>query len=193
MGEQAAELIKVDSTQAKDGSQSLRMQYGKRPVWIRSSEFSTPATGRLSVSAWIRCAEGQQPTVRIAVEGRTAQRSYYRFGAVGGVESRKIGSQWQKFAVHFDDLPVHGMDSLRVGFDLMGPGAIWVDQVEIFDRWLDSTDSTALTQRLAGAATMLENVHKLELGSFGHGRILGQIPAREFCGETGRKVCIKPG
>ena len=156
-GDQEPAAIQVDPTTVKSGKQSLQLKFKQQPVWIRSNEFAAPRTGRLSVSAWIRSTGKQQPTVRIAVEGRTPQRSYYRFGAIGGNAVRKLNSQWQKFAVHFDDLPIQGMDKLRVGFDLMEPGTIWIDQVEVFDRWLDRNDSTAITQRLAGAETMLEN------------------------------------
>ena len=67
----------------------------------------------------------------------------------------QIDNQWRRFAVHFDDLPAEELIDLRVGFDLMGAGEVLIDNVRVYDRWLDDKDTTAMTQLLAGAVELL--------------------------------------
>jgi hypothetical protein len=131
-----------------------------QPMWIRSHAIPVPETGRLSVSVWLRSAKSdQQPPLRIAIEAQQGDQSYYRFGSIGSLsptpQLNQISSQWQRFAVHFDDLPPERLTNLKIGFDLMGPGEIEIDQIEIYDRWFDELDAKAITQRLASCGPLL--------------------------------------
>lgn len=154
-------VVKFESTDTYEGSRSLRLSNSdETAVWIRSNEFSAPETGRLSVSAWLKTDQPDRPLpLRISLEGETGSGTYYRFGEIGRQVSsdnaNQTGARWQRFAVHFDDLPLQNLDRLRVGFDLMGPGSVMIDRVEIFDRWFDENDSKAITQLLATASTLL--------------------------------------
>ncbi|MEM9410744.1 MAG: hypothetical protein AAGA30_06495, partial [Planctomycetota bacterium] len=93
--------------------------------------------------------------------------TYYRFAEVGGliVDGRhsQLASEWKRFAVHFDDLPqIESGVGLRVGFDLMGQGEFYVDQVEIFDRWMDENDLKTLTQMVASIGPLIQQPVKME-------------------------------
>jgi hypothetical protein len=139
---------------------------------VRSNRFSVPNTGRLSVTAYLRIEDPtRQPALRIAIEGETQTSTYYRFGVIdttgtGGVtqdaESNQTNDPWRRFAVHFDDLPTEELRDLRIGFDLMDRGTVWIDDVSVHDRWFDENDAQALTQLLAGVAPLLENPHSFE-------------------------------
>ena len=95
----------------------------------------------------------------MAIEGQTRSSTYYRFGAIGALAPdsgvNQIDNQWRRFAVHFDDLPAEDLIDLRVGFDLMGAGEVLIDNVRVYDRWLDDKDTTAMTQLLASAVELL--------------------------------------
>ena len=128
-------------------------------VWMRSNRFAPPKTGRLSVTVWIKSVIAEQPPLRLAIEGQTRSSTYYRFGAIGALAPdsgvNQIDNQWRRFAVHFDDLPAEDLIDLRVGFDLMGAGEVLIDNVRVYDRWLDDKDTTAMTQLLASAVELL--------------------------------------
>ena len=166
-GQQATAKIRLDVQQAHQGRVSLRMSNQEtQPVWIRSNTIPVPETGRLSISAWVRMGEdGQQPPLRLAIEGQVGELNYYRFGAIGSLspnpQANQLTSQWQRFAVHFDDLPPN-VTNLRVGFDLMGQGSVNIDQVEVYDRWLDENDAKAITQRIASCNPLLANQQTFE-------------------------------
>jgi len=148
------------SSDASDGETGIQMKSSGHSVWIRSNPLASPKTGRLSVSVWLKVEDvGNQPPLRIAIEGKSDGLNFYRFGSVGSLgtgQKGQITNQWGRFAVHFDDLPVD-LQNLRVGLDLMGVGKVLVDQVEIFDRWFDENDSVAMTQLLASAGSGLQS------------------------------------
>ena len=151
---------KVFSWQQIEDNSALLIQSGPGSSWIRSNPFPVPATGRLSISVWLRTDNMEnQPPLRIAVE--SDQGMYYRFGRIGSLAPddpvNQVGANWRQYVVHFDDLPLDMASNLRVGFDMMGPGEVWVDRVETYDRLFDSNDIQALTQLLGIARPLVEN------------------------------------
>lgn len=166
-GPQTSDEVLFDNRQGHESSSSLRLTSQGDPVWIRSNRFSVPDTGRISVTAYLKIEDPEtQPPLRIAIEGETQNATYYRFGVVGSLapesSSKQIKGQWRRFAVHFDDLPASQLRDLRIGFDLMGRGTVWVDNVAVHDRWFDGNDARAITQLLAGAAPLMEEPNSFE-------------------------------
>ena len=150
------------------GTGSLLMtNTGDAPVWIRSNMFEGPSSGRLSIAVWLRIKEnGVQPPLRLAVDGKSKGKNYYRFGSVGSLSPdpnmNQVDSKWKRFAVHFDDLPIDGLSDVRVGFDLMGPGEVLIDNVQVYDRWFDENDAKAITQMLASTGTLLSKPETID-------------------------------
>ena len=52
--------------------------------------------------------------------------------AAGGGQSVPIFPQWGRYVSQVDDLPLEGLTSLHVCFDLMGPGEVWIDNVQLY-------------------------------------------------------------
>jgi hypothetical protein len=142
---------------------------------LRSNPFVAPKTGRISVAAWLRVPEGgAQPPLRIAIEGVQGDREYYRFAAVGGLTGgRPLTGTWSQFVLQVDDLPAEPLESLRVRFDLLGPGRVQVDDVRVFDLAFDESQRARLTMDVS----LLE--HALEAGDLGAclERLAGYGPA----------------
>jgi hypothetical protein len=118
---------------------------------MRSNPFPPPATGRVSVAVWLRIPESDpQPPLRLALEGMQDGREYYRFAPVGGLAGGKpLTSGWSQFVLQVDDLPAHGLESLRVRFDLLGPGNVEIDGVRVFDLAFDESQRVQLSRRLS--------------------------------------------
>lgn len=124
---------------------------------MRSNPFVPPATGRISVAAWLRVSTGEpQPPLRLAVEGVDRQGEYYRFAPVGGLAGgRPLGDSWTQFVLQIDDLPPEGLESLRVRFDLMGPGRVQIDDVRIHGLAFNEAERAQLTELTARAEARL--------------------------------------
>lgn len=118
---------------------------------LRSNPFPAPPTGRVSVAVWLRLEEGTaQPPLRIAVEGVQGEREYYRFAAVGGLTGgRPLTNAWSLFVLQVDDLPAEPVESMRVRFDLLGPGRVQIDDVRVFDLAFDESQRVQLTKLLS--------------------------------------------
>jgi len=118
---------------------------------VRSNPFPPPSTGRVSVAVWLRIPDGDpQPPLRLAFEGVQDGREYYRFAPVGGLAGGKpLTSGWSQFVLQVDDLPAHGLESLRVRFDLLGPGTVEIDGVRVFDLAFDESQRVQLSRQLS--------------------------------------------
>jgi len=155
--------VKLEPEPTRPTNSALHLQSEGATVWVRSNELPVSETGRLSISAWIRIdPEQPQPPLRISIEADSKVAEYYRFARVGSLareeeSSEQITGEWKQFVVHFDDLPIHTAERCRIGFDLMGTGDVWIDRVEVFDRWFDQNDTKALTQLVAAAGPLLRD------------------------------------
>lgn len=155
----------LDATDPHDGQWSVRLESTGQTSSLVSEPFAVPASRRLSVSVWLRVADAErQPPLRLALEGELDGQAYYRFAAVGqGTNLPRIGSQWSPFVFQLDDLPPEGLRQLRVRFDLMGPGQVWIDDVELRD--LEFTE----TERLELGKTLILAGLKLQRGEWSDG------------------------
>ena len=51
----------------------------------------------------------------------------------GGSGSRPAHpAEWGRYVSQVDDLPLEGLTSLHVRFDLVGPGEVWIDDVQVY-------------------------------------------------------------
>jgi len=150
------------------GKQAARLESKGPPVSLRSDPLPAPATGRLSVSVWLRTANPQQqPILRLAVEYFYEGRSYYRPAQVGQGPN-PIGGQWSHFQLQIDDLPQSDLEKLQVRFDLMTPGCVWIDDVQVFDLAFTDAELDHLGKIVALADYQLQHdqladcMHELE-------------------------------
>jgi hypothetical protein len=134
------------------GTQSLRLVNERQVATLRSATFPTPETGRLSVSLRLRIADPkQQPTLRLALEGRSDDGLYC--ANVGTGTAFPISERWERFILAANDLPAEGLSELRVRFDLFGPGEVWIDDVKLFDLAFADTERFELAN-LIGLADL---------------------------------------
>lgn len=133
------------------------------PLWVRSSPLPIPPTGRLQMAAALRVPDAAaQPRLRLAVEGRWQGQVYYRRINVGQAERPDdptppgLTTQWARFAISVPDLPLSGLTDLRVGFDLMSDGEVWIDEVQVFDAWLEDREYDELLKSVSAARLQAE-------------------------------------
>lgn len=152
--------VKLDARQPHEGQTSLKLQRSTpagRPLWVRSDPFPPPSSGRMAVSVWLRTRDvRQQPSLRLAIEARHHGDVYYRPRTVGRAEAgqdartvKSIGDKWTPFLLLVDDLPPSGLSDMRVGFDLMSGGEVWIDSVRIYDSWFQQSEQRELLRNIA--------------------------------------------
>jgi hypothetical protein len=125
------------------------------PVSLTSEPFAPPQTGRLTMAVWLRASDTEpRPTLRYVLEGQLE-------GSPQGApfmrwQTRQVGGQWELFVVEASDLPLEGLASLRVRFELTGPGEVWVDDVQLCALVFQGAEKNALLKLIAPADLKLE-------------------------------------
>jgi hypothetical protein len=153
----------ADKTQFHGGSQSARIASNGPAASLMSRPFPAPATGRLSMEVWLRIADAaRQPPLRLAMEGKLNGQPYYRCAEVGaslveGQEAVPINAKWTPYVFTVDDLPLEGLSSIRVRFDLMGAGEAWIDDVQLFDLTFSEKERIELAKLITLAECQLQN------------------------------------
>ncbi len=129
--------IQLDSSAAHGGKQSAHVVSNGPVACLVSRPLPAPATGRISMSVWLRIADpNKQPPLRLALESKIGGRDKYSYAPVGRMPDGSptgvnLSDQWAQYIFQVDDLPLEGITSLRARFDLMGPGEVWVDDVNL--------------------------------------------------------------
>ncbi len=144
--------IELDTGQKHEGLRAVRMASRGPSASLKSQPFDPPSTGRLTMSVWLRGADAASPPpLQLVLAGFFEGRSFFRFAVP------QVGTSWGHFLVHVDDLPLEGLSSLRVHFELRGPGEVWIDDAELSSLVFDDGEKTAMIKLIAPAKPLLEN------------------------------------
>jgi len=155
--------VQLDKTHAHMGNQSIRMTSAGSVVCLVSQPLPAPTTGRLAMSVWLRAADtGQQPPLRLAFQAKLHGRDYYRFTSVGLSPSsdqrvEPIPSEWRPYVFQVSDLPLEGLSTIRVRFDLMGGGDVSIDDVQLYNMAFNQAEFGELSKLICLASVKLQN------------------------------------
>jgi hypothetical protein len=143
--------VSLDSKAPHGGRQSLHLQAGGQILSLRSEAFPAPETGRLAISVWLKgLSDGNQPQVRLVLQGM-GSRPWGKEGLVS------VPNEWKPFVFPIDDLPTDAGAQLRFRIDLLGPGDVWVDDIEMNDLMFTDTEKTQLSTIIARADFQLKS------------------------------------
>ncbi|MBP3531994.1 MAG: hypothetical protein J6K25_12570 [Thermoguttaceae bacterium] len=155
--------VSLDSSVARRGRASLRLSSNGGSGGVLGYPFETPSTGRLC--AQIRFgvpADATELPLRLCLTGRLDGKPYSRQMLIGpsvldrarnaAAESRsEDGVVWVRDSFLFDYLPLVGLSETSLRFDLLGPGTVWIDDVQLFKLGFSDDEQKAL-KRLVGIA-----------------------------------------
>ncbi len=160
---QAGNRIEVVRESAQNGNQHLsihRPDSSRQVLWVRSEPFNVPPTGRVAFTVWMRTSTpNRQPSIRLSIEGRLQGKVYYRPRTIGRPESgitttshvNPLSANWNRYVLIVDDLPTQGLTDLRVGFDLMTPGHVEIDNLQVYDLWFQQREYRELMKDISVA------------------------------------------
>jgi hypothetical protein len=155
--------VQLDKNEKHGGRQSIKFVSNGPVAYLASQPLAVPSTGRLAVSVWLRIAHAaRQPPLRLALEGKLQGGDYYRFGPVGlapnaGQQVAALQTEWAQYVFEVYDLPLDGLTSLRARFDLMGPGEVWIDDVQVSSLTFSGPEVLELSKLITLADVKLQN------------------------------------
>ncbi len=153
----------VVSNEKRSGLHALHFRSDGPAARLTSEPFEAPATGRLAMSVWLRVADAQQqPPLQLALEGRAGAEEYYRFAPIGQAPPDAppppaIAPQWAQYILQVDNVPLEGLTHIRIRLDLLGPGEVWIDDVQVFNLYFSKTERMELSKLVALADVNLQN------------------------------------
>ena len=68
-----------------------------------------------------------------------------------------VSNEWVKYVFSVDDLPPDKLAEIMVGFDLIGPGEVWIDNVQTFDLAFTQSEQHELTKIIGLASYHLRS------------------------------------
>ncbi len=125
---------------------------------LTTEPFPAPATGRLSVSVWLKIEDAaQQPQLNFAIKYRHDEKDYNPGALLGKQTPYPLKAEWSNYILPFEDLPTSGFDKVQVEFDLIGPGRVWIDDVQLMDLSFSQPEQFQLSKIVANADLQLKN------------------------------------
>ena len=154
--------VQLDAAKPHEGTQSVRLSSTGPAGSLISRPFPPPSTGRLTISLWLRTADvNHQPSFQVAVEGQSQGRNFFRFApfgqAPGAAHPRPIPSEWSIFYIRIDDIPLDALSAIRLRFELLGPGEVWIDDVQLCELYFERPEHLALLRLITPAHVQLQN------------------------------------
>jgi hypothetical protein len=140
-----ANTVEIDVQHPHSGRSSLRLDARVPPASAVGDRFTPSLQSSLTVQAWLR-ADRPDSTVRVWIEGEAAGRPFVRRSELSA------GPDWAATAVRVADLPAGGLDNVRLRFEMMTAGSLWIDDLGIAGETL--TEPERLNARNALLAAM---------------------------------------
>jgi hypothetical protein len=131
-----ATAAELDATTPQEGKTCVYFYSGGTAAALESDDFPTPPTGQLAMTVFARGHDIDPRTeLRMVFEADHAGRTYRRSFIVGGPQTgaQRLEPQWRPYAILVNDLPLDSRSQMRVRFELVGQGEVWLDNVKLYD------------------------------------------------------------
>lgn len=150
--------LQVDTNQRAAGAQSIKLTSSGANVRVVSGAFAPPATGRLSIEVRLRCeSQERPPSLRLFVEGDLREGKFEPYGVIPAVGAGATApGEWMSYSFPISYLPSEGLESIKVGFELLGRGEVWIDDFQVYDLAFEKTERYELSKLISLASVELE-------------------------------------
>ena len=147
--ENSASGASIDNRTAVSGKSSLRLVCDDWPTAVYSKEIAADATGRFTVSMWVK----KDPNVplRCFIRAKCGNKNVYREMLICREPEDASANQhggWRQHIFHVNDLPLENMDNLCLGFELPQRGEAWIDNINISDLYFSEYEQRELYKTL---------------------------------------------
>lgn len=149
--------VALDPRFNHSGQHALLLSSTGGRVSIASTAFDPPRTGRMSVEVRLRAIDAQRPpSVQIAVEGELPSGVFNQHGVIERIDTSRAPRGWERYSFRVDALPSEGLSKLRVRLELLGPGEVWIDDVQVYDLSFKPAELIELSKIVSLASVKLD-------------------------------------
>lgn len=148
-------VVRLDHQESHSGNSSLYLATEGHSLRVWSHPFVSSPTGRLSVAVWMKTRSTMAPPLRFLLEGNLHGKKFYRVADLTH-SPQKITSEWTPLTINVNDLPLDEALELRIGFELVGSGAIWMDNLQLSDMNFSLEEQKQLAEIFSSFETRIE-------------------------------------
>jgi hypothetical protein len=134
----------IDPSQPHSGRGSLRLTALEAPASVASESFVPKVQETLDLQAWYRADRPETP-LRVWIEGEASGQPFVR------QTDLTVSPDWSALGVRIADVPAGGLTRLRVRYELLAPGSVWIDDVSISGEALSEPERTNAKRALLAA------------------------------------------
>jgi hypothetical protein len=134
--------IAIDRENPHSGHGSLKLTASVGPASVVSETFVPEVQSSLVIQTYFRASTAGSK-VRIWIEGESAGQPYVRRTELS------VSNEWEARVVRASDTPAGGLDSAHLRFELLTPGVLWIDDLQI------PREATSKSARLNAQHTLL--------------------------------------
>ncbi len=116
--------VELDPAKPHSGRGSLKVSASVPPAAIASEYFPAKGHSALNVQAWFRSVE-PDTKVRAWIEGEAGGQPFLRWSEL------TVQPQWSALGIRVLEIPPGGLDRVRLRFELVTGGTLWVDDVAV--------------------------------------------------------------
>ncbi len=134
--------IAIDCEHSHAGKGSLKLTAPAVPASVVSDPFVPVYQSTLDIQVFVRATKARSK-LRVWIEGESAGQPYVRRTELD------VAANWELRTVRASDIPPGGLDTARIRFELMTPGELWIDDLQI------RGETTSRSARLNAQRTLL--------------------------------------
>ncbi len=144
--------VTLDPNQPRAGKYAVLLATDGEAASLMSPGFESPRMGRLEVRAWLRSDDPHRDTpLHVIIEGLLEGEPFER-----RLPCERIPAEWTERKFEFTDLPLEGVEAVRVRFEMLGAGRVWIDDVSLVASGFSQAEMAELGKILYLASNRLE-------------------------------------
>ena len=139
----------VDRNHPRAGKSALMLASNDRNVAVLSSELPVEDNRFLTMSVWLR-SDRPAARVKLAFEASVDGEPNVQAADV------QVDAQWRRYVFRVNEIPPDRLEEARVRVEMLGPGRLWIDDVDVQMHRLTPADARQLTKVFAAISLARE-------------------------------------
>ncbi len=135
VGNAGTATAELDATGPRGGQTAVYFESRGQHAALESNSFPIPATGQFAMTVFVRRqATSAKATVRMVIEADHPGRPYRCAVLMGGDQAPPydLSEQWCAYSLLVNDLPLASNGQMRVKFEMIAPGEVWLDEIQTY-------------------------------------------------------------
>jgi hypothetical protein len=182
----------IDGENPHSGQGSVKLVATGPSASLVSDPFSPNTLSALTIEAFLRSGVADAK-VRVWIEAQAEGKPFVRRSEL------VVSPDWSPRAFRAADIPASGLDSARLRFEMLTPGALWIDDVRVINEQASKSARLNAQRSLLSALQAYREKRYADFARLGtshwtkHPGVLGSIRLDRTATASNRGISQRPG